>query len=302
MGTRVAGLARTALEFGGVLLLAAPYFWLTARDYLRLDLWFDEILSLNRFILVPFTKTVTDYSSTNNHIFFSVLTRKTLKVLGFTRLSALLEQPWILRSLMLVVATATILALYLVGRRFLGRRTGALAAVILATTVPFYNFAVQVRGYTLSMLLLCLLLFFVWSMEERVSVAGAAGAAIASALMVYTIPLNLYPLGAIMTCQGGFLAAVLIGRRPGSVEPDRAWRTPLAIILACGAGIVLAALLYVPLFSSMAKSPYLRPYTEFQPRGPLRDDAGDPGALPLGTVVAPAGRPLRGRGRRPACR
>ena len=257
------GLARTMLEFGGVLLLAAPFFWLTARNYLRLDLWFDEILSLRRYILVPFMKTVTDYSSTNNHVFFNMLTRKALRLFGFRKLFPLLEEPWVLRSLMLVVSTTTLLVVYLVCRRFFGRSMGVLATVILATTVPFYNFAVQVRGYTLSMLLLCLLLFFVWSLEERLSVAMAAGATIVSAMMVYTIPLNLYPLGAVITCQGAFLIAHLIGRGSSPGESDRSWRTPFVIILSCAAGIGIAALLYLPLYSGMAKSRYLRPYTDF---------------------------------------
>ncbi len=79
------GLARTTLEISGVLLLAAPFFWLTARNYLHLDLWFDELWSLEKYILVSFTRTVTDYSSTNNHVFFSILTRKALRILGRTR-------------------------------------------------------------------------------------------------------------------------------------------------------------------------------------------------------------------------
>jgi hypothetical protein len=124
---------------------------------------------------------------------------------------------------------------------------------------------VQVRGYTLSMLLLCLLLYFVWSMEERLRVAPAAGVTVCSALLVYTIPLNLYPLGAIMTCQGAFLIAHLIGRGSSGGESDRAWRTPFAIIISCAAGIVMAALLFIPLFGSMGKSPYLKPYMNFHP-------------------------------------
>lgn len=259
----ILAIARTALEFGGVLLLAAPFYWLTACNYLRLDLWFDEILSLRRYILVPFIKTVTDYSSTNNHVFFNMLTRKALRILGFRKLFPLLEEPWVLRSLMLVVSTTTLLVVYLVCRRFFGRSMGVLATVILATTVPFYNFAVQVRGYTLSMLLLCFLLFFVWSLEERLSVAMAAGATIVSAMMMYTIPLNLYPLGAVMTCQGAFLISHLIGRGSSAGVSDRAWRTPFVIILSCATGIVIAALLYLPLYSGMWQSRYLRPYTDF---------------------------------------
>lgn len=236
---------------------------MTARNYLRLDLWFDEIKSLDRFILVPFMRTATDYSSTNNHVFFNMLTRKALRILGFRQLNPLLEQPWILRSMMLVVSTVTLVVVYLLCRRFFDKPTGALATIILATTLPFYNFAVQVRGYTLSMLLLCLLLFFVWSLEERLSVSAATGTTIVSALLVYTIPLNLYALGAVMLCQGGFLLADLVGRKASPGESGRAWGAPLVIILSCAAGLAIAALLYLPLYPGMGKSRYLRPYADF---------------------------------------
>jgi uncharacterized membrane protein HdeD (DUF308 family) len=100
-------------------------------------------------------------------------------------------------------------------------------------------------------------------MEERPGVAMSAGATLTSTLLVYTIPLNLYPLGAIMTCQGAFLIAHLIGRKHATGVPDRAWRTPLVIILSCTAGIALAALLYLPLYGSVSKLQHLRPYANF---------------------------------------
>ena len=104
------------------------------------------------------------------------------------------------------------------------------------------------------MLLLLLLLFFVWSMEERLSGARAAGAAIVTARLVYTIPLNLYPVAAVMTCQGAFLIATshAASRRPGRRTAPGA---PLLIILSCAAGVALAALLFIPLYGSMARTP-----------------------------------------------
>ena len=119
--------------------------------------------------------------------------------------------------------------------------------------------------------------------------ARAAGAAIVRTL-VYTIPLNLYPVAAIMTCQGAFLIAHL--RAPVVARAsDRAWRPPRDHP-PCAAGVALAALLFIPLYGSMARSPYLRPYTNSTPASWPRCAGRDP-LLSLGTLGAAAGRPVR---------
>lgn len=258
-------LAASLLEYVGVLLLAAPFFVLTVRNYLRLDLWFDEIQSLEDFILVPLGTTVSDYRFPNNHVLFSVLTNLALRGLRVRDLFALMDSPWILRSLMLAVSTLTLLALYATGKRFFGRRVGAMAAVMLATTVPFYNFAVQVRGYILSMLLLCVLLLLVWRLEERPTAGTALGVAGISALIMYTIPLNLYVLAAIAACQGGFALAHLLSPRSHGGAASRGWRPHAAVMACLAAGVTVSTLLYLPILHRVLHNRYVAPSTEFNP-------------------------------------
>ena len=112
-----------------MLLLATPVYVLTARNYLRIDLWFDEILSLNDFILAPLSTTVTDYRYPNNHVFFSLVTNLALRLLHVHTLFALMDRPWLVRSVMLVISTAALLALYTLGKRFFGRRAAVIAAI-----------------------------------------------------------------------------------------------------------------------------------------------------------------------------
>lgn len=251
------------LEYAGVLLLAVPFYVLTARNYLKIDFWFDEVLSLNDFILVPPSTTVTDYRYPNNHVFFNLLTNLALRSFGVHDLFALMDKPWIVRSLMLGVSTLVLLALYAVGKRFLGRRAGAAAVVILATTIPFYNFAVQVRGYALSVLLLSVLLFLVWGLEQQPTAGRAAGVVIASALLMYTIPLNLYVLAAMMTCQGVFMVAQVVTRRSGTGTPDGTWRSSAAVIACLAGGIGVSALLYLPILDHVLHNPTVTPRPEF---------------------------------------
>ena len=121
-------------EYAAVLLLAAPFFWLAWRNYVPLDFWFDEIVSLKNYILVPFTKTVTDYANPNNHVLFSLLMNASSRILGLRGLFEVLDHPALVHSLTLGISAATLIAMYAAGRRLSGRLVGVGAVVILATT------------------------------------------------------------------------------------------------------------------------------------------------------------------------
>ena len=258
--------AQTLLEYAGVLLLAAPFYVLTVRNYLRIDFWFDEVLSLNDFILVPTLTTVTDYRYPNNHVFFNLLTNLALHRLGVHNIFRLMDRPWIVRSLMLAISTLALVALYAVGKRFFGRRAGAAAVVILATTIPFYNFAVQVRGYALSVLLLSILLYFVWGIEEHPTVGRALGAVTVSALLMYTIPLNLYVLAAMMTCQAVFGALQVVGRKSGAETRIGSWRAHVTVIACLAGGVGVSVLLYLPILDHVLHNPTVAPSLDFNPQ------------------------------------
>ncbi|HEY5998238.1 MAG TPA: hypothetical protein VI078_02935 [bacterium] len=258
-------LGRALLEHAGVLALATPFFWLAAHNYLQLDFWFDEIATLENYVMVPLAKTVTDYTYPNNHVFFSLLMNLAFKAFHIHNFNHLLDHPRIARLIMLAISAATLLLVYAVGRRSFGRFTGACALVLLATCVPFYNYAVQFRGYVLSMALLCLLLPIVWDMERDATAGRAAAAAGVSALLVYTIPLNLYVLAAMAACQAAFAAADALAPRLGRGGPGRDWRPSLAVAASLAAGVAASALLYAPVLRRVLHNPYVESGKDFRP-------------------------------------
>ena len=125
--------------------------------YINLDFWYDELITLQYFVFVPVQKIVTDYSVPNNHIFFNILNHLFMGVLGVANLPALMDHPFWIRSLMAFYTAVTLIYLYRIGVRFYNRTVAVAAVIILLTTLPFYNFAVQVRGYSLSMALATML-------------------------------------------------------------------------------------------------------------------------------------------------
>src|ERR1039458_3746805 len=129
---------------------------------INLDFWNDEVYTLKNFVFVPFHKIITDYHVPNNHVFFSIITKFYLKIIGINSLYDLMDRPWSLRLLMLLISYFTILLTYLLSRNIYGKDIAFLCIVILITTIPYFNFCLQIRGYMLSTFLFVFLLYSVW--------------------------------------------------------------------------------------------------------------------------------------------
>ncbi|NPV56725.1 MAG: hypothetical protein HPY76_08650 [Anaerolineae bacterium] len=236
-----------ALPFGAIL---APFaFWVTSRT-VELDFWYDELVTLTRFVFVPLQTTLTDYPYPNNHIFFNLLNNLYLKAAGLSQLTTLMEHPSFIRYLMLFYAIIGLVYLYLTGREFAGKLAGQFSLLVLATSIPFFNFATQVRGYGLSITLVCAMLFHWWRYEQKLAWRHLAAFTTAGALLIYTMPSTLYILAGMMGWSGLVGLRQLFARRAQPLRPDTLLRTfaiPIAGLVAIGA----AVLCYSPVLSSV---------------------------------------------------
>ncbi|MFH1060026.1 MAG: hypothetical protein V1797_15290 [Pseudomonadota bacterium] len=234
-------------------LAAGPFLAWQAAGPLGNDFWYDEVVSLREFILAPIWQPLTQYPYPNNHVFFSLLANLFLKGLGLDQPNHLLLHPYLLRGLPLGL---TLLALAL-GFRALRERLGPAVAflwtTLLATTLPVAAFASQARGYSLGLLLTVVLAVLCLPHRDggRVRVWPAA---LACALLLYTLPSNLYLAGAgLLLCGGAWLAARLRRMGLGPAAHDAAGRLGLALVL----GLALAVLCYAPLLDQLLFNPYL---------------------------------------------
>jgi hypothetical protein len=181
------------------LLLASPFFIWLAVKYISLDFWYDEAFTLHFFALRPLKETVTNYQLPNNHIFFNLLNNLYFRLTGIVNLGQLLDRPEKLRILMLAYTAVTLFYVYRIGTRFFNAAVACLSLIVLVTTVPFFNFAVQIRGYILSIMLLVMFMYYVWNFEQTRSTGSAVMVAATTMLALYAIPLNLYFLMAATT-------------------------------------------------------------------------------------------------------
>ncbi|HEU0304119.1 MAG TPA: glycosyltransferase family 39 protein [Gaiellaceae bacterium] len=109
-----------------------------------------------------------------------------------------------MRSLSVLAAALTILAVYAVGARLFGRPAGLIAAALLATNAFFLRYAQEARGYALATLLVTLASYFFLGELERPSARNRVGYVACSVLAIYAHFFAAY----VTLVQVGYLAAV----------------------------------------------------------------------------------------------
>ena len=236
--------------------LAGPFFIWLALKYMSLDFWYDEAFTLHFFAFRPLSETVTNYQLPNNHIFFNLINNLYFRFAGIEDLGQLIDRPEKLRILMLAYTAVTLFYVYRTCKRFLNGAIACLALIILVTTVPFFNFAVQIRGYILSIMLLTMFLYYAWSFEQTRTKGSAAMVAVTTMLALYTIPLNLYFLMAAV-CFYGFSSGLQLWKNRGNSSFAGTGRFSLSnelpadfqdlvVVLCVIAGFSAAVVVYLP--------------------------------------------------------
>ncbi len=243
---RQAGLAAA----GGLALACLPFFYWLA-GYLNLDFWYDEVFSLTHFIFAPWLTTLTDYTSANNHIFFEILSRLYLSALNIRDLSTALDHPAEVRALMLVYTALTLVVTAAIGFKYFNRRVAVLAVLGLTTTLPYLNDAVQFRGYSLSLLLTALVVYFLLAHLRHPQWKTSLALGAVSTALIYTVPTNAYFIGGAILLLGA--ASVIHARKAqASGQPASGWLRPAMAspegitLLVLVAASLLAGLLYLP--------------------------------------------------------
>jgi 4-amino-4-deoxy-L-arabinose transferase-like glycosyltransferase len=130
---------------------------LTARDYwlltlltagaliLRLvglneGLWYDEIMTLIKYVRPPLQEIIVKYDGRNSHILYSVLAHFSHYLFG--------ESAWSIRLPAALLGTATIPAAYYLGLQLTNRREALLAAVFLLGSYHHVWYSQSARGYS----------------------------------------------------------------------------------------------------------------------------------------------------------
>jgi len=107
---------------------------------LNSQLWFDEIATLVDFVRLPFGEIISDYSSLNNHMFYTLQAKAAIAVFG--------EAPWSLRLPAFVFGVASIAMIYVLARAHGSARVALAAAALTALSYHHIWFSQNARGYT----------------------------------------------------------------------------------------------------------------------------------------------------------
>ncbi|MFZ5822020.1 MAG: glycosyltransferase family 39 protein [Chloroflexota bacterium] len=149
----------------------------------------DEAYTYNAFASGSLWTTISDYHLPNNHILLSVLINITTKLVG--------NQPWALRIPSLLAGVTMIPVAYLLARRLYGRETAILAAGMVAVFPKLVEYSSAARGYILLELISLALLGLADYARTKENRFAWTLLAVFSALGFFTIPIMLFPFGAI---------------------------------------------------------------------------------------------------------
>ena len=104
------------------------------------QLWFDEIATLVEFVRLPFGAIVSDYSSLNNHMFFTLQAKAATLLFG--------EAAWSLRLPAALFGVGSIYLIWRLARRYSQPRVALSAAALTAFSYHHIWFSQNARGYT----------------------------------------------------------------------------------------------------------------------------------------------------------
>ncbi len=218
-------------------------------DNLFLDFWNDEVYSLKQFQLVPLATTLSDYHDVNNHVGFNLLCNLYLRATHQHDLFALLMHPERIRIFLLFISLGITALLWRLSMEMGGVKLALINLVLFLTTLPFYNFTMQLRGYGLATLLVLGIVLYLHRFYHSGSRRHCLGICLLLAYVFYVHPANIYLIVALYPAT-----AALAMLSPGWSTPQKV-RFILSIYAAVTAGALLGILLYMPMWDLLFFNP-----------------------------------------------
>ncbi len=225
---------REGLALAAILVLAA------AARIRGLDagLWYDEVFTLTHFVRAPLAQLLMDFSSLNNHMFYSLQAKGAVGLLG--------ESAWVLRLPAMLLGLASLVVLWVMGRNTAGRLPTLFALLLLAVSYHHVWFSQNARGYTgiLFWTSLATLLMVEGLKRPSWRVWTAYGACVAAGMYTH-LSAGFFFASHALVYGVAWLARSTAGLRPYPGLADI--RSAYGFVL----GGALTALLHAPLFTQV---------------------------------------------------
>jgi len=200
---------------------------------LNIPLTHDEAYSYNAFASESFWQTVSDYHLPNNHVLQSIIVNLVTHLFG--------NQLWLIRLPSTIAGVLMVPASYMLGKRLYGRDAGLLSAAMVAVYPVLVTHSVLARGYPFLSLITLLTLVVGDQVRENKNRFAWFLMILLSALGFFTIPIMLFPFGALYIWL--FLSCIL-----GDIHGYGSKLDFLKYWLVSGfASAFLTVLLYMPI-------------------------------------------------------
>jgi Dolichyl-phosphate-mannose-protein mannosyltransferase len=159
--------------------------------YLFEPIQYDEAFTYLVYARHPLWDGISNYSAPNNHLFNTALVHLCVRIFGGSE--------WALRLPALLAGVGIVPATYLLARRLLFDKNGALmSAAVSAASVPLIYYSVSARGYALLVLVSLLLFALCTKAQQCGSEATWAAIVLASAVGFAVMPTMLFPYATAM--------------------------------------------------------------------------------------------------------
>lgn len=201
-------------------------------------LWYDEIFTLTQYVRAPLGQLLFDFSSLNNHMFYSLQAKAAVALLG--------ESAWVLRLPAMLFGLGSLVLVWMIGRRPAGPVAALFAVFLLAISYHHVWFSQNARGYTGLLFWTSLATFFLVEGLKRPDWRIWTGYGLSVAAGMYThLSAGFFFASHALVYGAAWLArhAKPLARYPGLHNIAPAYGFAL--------GGLLTALLYLPLFAQV---------------------------------------------------
>jgi Dolichyl-phosphate-mannose-protein mannosyltransferase len=202
--------------------------------YLSQPMRYDEAFTYLAYASQPLTEGLARYDYPNNHLLHTLLVHVTTTVFG--------NQPWSLRLPAYTAGVALVPAWWWAVRGLYPGAAGLLTAGLVAGSSPLVEYSTNARGYMLVALDCALLVGAGVALLRRATLLRWVGLAALIALGLWTVPVALFPVGAVAAWLG---VEALVRRPPGGRS-----RFLAGLALALVAAGCLTVVLYLPVLRS----------------------------------------------------
>ncbi len=198
--------------------------------YLDREMRFDESVTVYQFASKPIPTIVADYTWVNNHIFHSLLVHFPYHYLD--------KSPIFVRLPAFISGILLIPMVFVVASRFYNRNVGLLAAALVAVYPVLIDYSVNARGYMLLSFIVLWLLLLAYDLHQTDHTGKWLLMGLLAALGFLTVPIMLYPMGAIAT----WLLLSIWMRNTGEKRKELLKN----FFVSMGLGAILTVLFYTP--------------------------------------------------------